>query len=245
MRVFIVEDEYLARERLKRFLQKIPDVEIVGEAENKAQAIENIPHSDADVIFLDVKLPDGTGLEVAKALLDLGLNPYIIFATAYGEFALEAFKVNSIDYILKPYEFEDIEKAINKVKSIENKRVNIANTVKFLENTQEFFIPVKHLSKLILLKPQDIYYIKAELSETVIRTKDNEYFSNKKLYELEQILKPKGFFRVHKSYLVNLSKIREMKVAEQSKFIIFFEGINDTVKTSRDGAKALRDYLGV
>ncbi len=245
MRVFILEDEYLARERLKRFLQKIPDVEVVGEAESKEEALEKIPKSDVDVVFLDVKLPDGTGLEVARYILDQELNPYIIFATAYGEYALEAFKVNAVDYILKPYEFEDVENAINKVKNLENKRTNINNIAKFLENTQEFFIPVKHLGKLILLKPSDIYYIKAELSETIIRTKDNEYFSNKKLYELESILKPKGFFRVHKSYLVNLSKIKEMKVAEQSKFVIYFDGINDTVKTSRDGAKALRDYLGV
>ncbi|WP_297887965.1 LytTR family DNA-binding domain-containing protein [Sulfurihydrogenibium sp.] len=245
MRVFIVEDEYLARERLKRFLQKIPDVEIVGEAENKTQALEKIPSLEPDVVFLDVKLPDGTGLEVAKSLLESGINPYIIFATAYGEYALEAFKVNSVDYILKPYEQKDVENALNKVKNLENKRINTTNTIKFLETNQEFFIPVKHLSKLILLKPQDIYYVKAELSETIIRTKDGEYFSNKKLYELETILKPKGFFRVHKSYLVNLGKIKEMKVAEQSKFVIYFDGINDTVKTSRDGAKALRDYLGV
>lgn len=245
MRVFIVEDEYLARERLKRFLQKIPDVEIVGEAENKTQALEKIPSLEPDVVFLDVKLPDGTGLEVAKSLLESGINPYIIFATAYGEYALEAFKVNSVDYILKPYEQKDVENALNKVKNLENKRINTTNTIKFLETNQEFFIPVKHLSKLILLKPQDIYYVKAELSETIIRTKDGEYFSNKKLYELENILKPKGFFRVHKSYLVNLGKIKEMKVAEQSKFVIYFDGINDTVKTSRDGAKALRDYLGV
>ncbi|MFN4306938.1 LytTR family DNA-binding domain-containing protein, partial [Sulfurihydrogenibium azorense] len=127
----------------------------------------------------------------------------------------------------------------------ENKRLNITNVSTMVQVENDFFIPVKHLSKLILLKPEDIYYIKAELSETIVRTKDNEYFSNKKLYEFENMLKSKGFFRVHKSYLVNLSKIKEMKVAEQSKLVIYFNGINDTVKTSRDGAKALRDYLGV
>ena len=245
MKVFIVEDEYLARERLKRFLQKIPNIEIVGEAESKQQALEKIEEAEPDVVFLDVKLPDGTGIEVAREIINRGLNPYIIFATAYGEYALEAFKVNSVDYILKPYEFSDVENAIKKIENLENKRVNLTNVSRVVQVENDFFIPVKHLSKLILLKPEDIYYIKAELSETIIRTKDNEYFSNKKLYEFENILKSKGFFRVHKSYLVNLSKIKEMKVAEQSKFVIYFSGINDTVKTSRDGAKALRDYLGI
>jgi two-component system LytT family response regulator/two-component system response regulator LytT len=245
MKVFIVEDEYIARERLKRFLQKIHNVEIVGEAENKQKAIEMIEETNPDVIFLDIKLPDGTGIEIAKEIIEKDLQPYIVFATAYGEYALEAFKVNSIDYILKPYEFSDVENAIKKIENLENKRNNITNISKILHVENDFFIPVKHLSKVVLLKPEDIYYIKAELSETVVRTKDYEYFSNKKLYEFENILKSKGFFRVHKSYLVNLSKIKEMKVAEQSKFIIFFEGINDVIKTSRNGAKALRDYLGV
>ncbi|MGB9766088.1 MAG: LytR/AlgR family response regulator transcription factor [Sulfurihydrogenibium sp.] len=245
IRVFVVEDEYISRERIKRFLQSIPDIEIVGEAESKSDAIKKIKELEPDVLILDIKLPDGTGIELAKEVLESGLEPYIIFATAYGDYAVEAFKVNAIDYILKPYELSDVENAISKVKSAESKKNNILNISKLIHNENEFLIPVKHLNKIILLKPEDIYYIKAELSETIIRTADNEYFSNKKLYEFENLLKPKGFFKIHKSYIVNLAKIKEMKLAEQSKFVIYFNGISDTLKTSRDGAKALREYLGL
>ncbi|MEZ0323593.1 MAG: LytTR family DNA-binding domain-containing protein [Hydrogenothermaceae bacterium] len=245
MRAFIVEDEYISRERLKRILNKL-DVKVENEAENKEEAIEKLKFVNPDVVFLDVKLPDGTGLEVASYIISNFENPpYIVFVTAYGEYALEAFKVNSIDYVLKPYKEEDISKVLEKINNFENKKAAITNMLPLVSKTEDILIPVKYLSKYILLKPSDIYYIKAELSETIIRTKDHEYLSNKRLYEFEQILANKGFFRVHKSFIVNLSKIKEMKVVEQSKFLISFDGIPDTIKTSRDGARLLREFLDV
>ncbi len=245
LKAFIVEDEYISRERLKRLIKEIPHVELVGEAENKREALEKIKNLMPDVVFLDVRLSDGTGIELAKEILQEGLRPYIVFITAYGEFAVEAFKVNAIDYILKPYELEDLKKAIEKVKNLEDKERNILQIQSMVESPQGFVIPIKQGGKVFLIKPEDIYYIKAEASETVIRTKEREYFSNKKLYEFENLLKAKGFFKVHRSYLVNLFKVKELRSVEQSKLIISFYDINDTIKTSRDGAKALREYLGL
>lgn len=245
MKAFIVEDEYLSRERLKRILSNL-DVKVEGEAESKSEAIEKLKFIKPDVLFLDIRLADGTGLEIASYVLqNFDEPPYIVFVTAYGEYALDAFKVNSIDYVLKPYKEEDIKRVIDKINTIENKKVALTNVAMLVSKSDEVFIPVKHLNRYILLKPNDIYYIKAELSETIIRTKDHEYLSNKRLYEFEQLLANKGFFRVHKSYIINLSKIKEMKVVEQSKFLISFDGIPDTVKTSRDGAKYLREFLDV
>ncbi len=245
MNVFIVEDEYIARERIKRFLNEIGSINIVDEADSKEKAIKDLENKQVDIVFLDIKLPDGTGLEVAKYLVDNMENPpYIVFTTAYGEYALEAFKVNSVDYLLKPFTKQDVENALNKIKNLEQKIVNTAK-ISSIVNNNEILLPVKHLSKIILLKPDDIYYIKAELSETVIRTKEKEYISNRKLYEFEDILKYKGFFRIHKSYIVNLTKIKDMKSVEQSKFLISFHDISDVLKTSRDGAKYLRDYLNI
>ncbi|GAB6072613.1 LytTR family DNA-binding domain-containing protein [Venenivibrio stagnispumantis] len=245
MQVFIVDDEYIARERLKRFLKDIKDVEVVGEAETKKEAVQKIIETEPDIVILDIKLPDGTGLEVAKEIIEKGTKPYIIFATAYGDYALEAFKLNSVDYLLKPYEFEDLEKAIEKVKNLEEKERNFVNVAKVIATDQDFLIPAKTLNKVVLLRPDDIYYIKAELSETLIRTKDKDYLSKRKLYEFEELLSHKGFFKVHKSYIVNLTKIKEMKIVEQSKFLISFKDIPDTIKTSREGAKKLRDYLDI
>ncbi len=245
MDVFIVEDEYIARERIKRFLNEIGGINIVGEADSKEKAIKDLESRNADVIFLDIKLPDGTGLDLAKYIIENIENPpYIVFTTAYGEYALEAFKVNSIDYLLKPFTRQDVESVLKKIKNLERKIVNTAK-ISTIVNNSEVFLPVKHLSKIVLLKPEDIFYIKAELSETVIRTKEREYISNRKLYEFEDLLKYKGFFRIHKSYVVNLTKIKDMKSVEQSKFLISFYEISDVLKTSRDGAKYLRDYLKI
>lgn len=245
MKAFVVEDEYLSRERLKRMLANL-GVKVEGEAETKEEAVEKLKFVKPDIVFLDIRLPDGTGLEIASHIIhNFEDPPYIVFVTAYGEYALDAFKVNSIDYVLKPYKEDDIKRVLDKVNSFENKKVALTNVATLVAKTDEVFIPVKHLNRYILLKPSDIYYIKAELSETIIRTKDHEYLSNKRLYEFEQILSNKGFFRVHKSYIVNLSKIKEMKVVEQSKFLISFDGIPDTIKTSRDGAKYLREFLDV
>ncbi|MCX7738505.1 MAG: LytTR family DNA-binding domain-containing protein [Hydrogenothermaceae bacterium] len=245
MKAFIVEDEYISRERLKRILTNL-SVKIEGEVDSKEQAIEKLFYLKPDVVFLDIRLPDGTGLEIASYILqNFEEPPYIVFVTAHGEYALEAFKVNSIDYVLKPYKEEDIKKSLEKINSLENKKVALTGVANLVSKSEEIFIPVKYLNKYILLKPSDIYYIKAELSETIIRTKDHEYLSNKRLYEFEQVLSNKGFFRVHKSYIINLAKVKEMKVVEQSKFLISFEGIQDAIKTSRDGAKLLREFLDV
>ncbi|MEJ5173480.1 MAG: LytTR family DNA-binding domain-containing protein [Hydrogenothermaceae bacterium] len=245
MKAFILEDEYLSRERLKRILGNL-NVKVEAEAENKQEALEKLKAVNPDVVFLDVKLPDGTGLEVASYIISNFENPpYIVFVTAYGEYALEAFKVNSIDYVVKPYKEDDIKRVLEKINNFENKKVTITNMLPLVSKSEDIFIPVKYLNKYILLKPSDIYYIKAELSETIVRTKDHEYLSNKRLYEFEQLLSNKGFFRAHKSFIVNLSKIKEMKVVEQSKFLISFDGIPDTIKTSRDGAKLLREFLDV
>ena len=245
MRVFVVEDEYLARERLKRLLKEVKEVEIVGEAETKEEALKRILETEPEVLILDIKLPDGTGLELAKEVIDKGIKPYIIFATAYGEYAVEAFKLNAVDYLLKPYELEDIKRAIERVKNLEERERNFVSVARFVSAEHDLLIPAKASNRVVLLKPDEIYYIKAELSETLIRTKDKEYLSKRKLYEFEELLAHRGFFKVHKSYIVNLSKIKEMKVVEQSKFLIFFKDIPDTIKTSREGAKRLRDYLGL
>lgn len=245
MKVLIVEDEYIARERLKRFLKKIESVELIEEAENKQQALEKVRGFQPDVIILDIKLPDSTGVEIAREILSEDFNPYIIFATAYSDYAVEAFKLNAIDYIMKPFEYEDVKKAFEKIGNLKSKEENLQNISKFVREERDFLIPAKGLNKVVLLKPDDIYYIKAELSETVVRTKDNEYFSKRKLYEFEQLLSHKNFFKVHKSYLVNLSKIKELKSVEQSKFLISFIDIPDKLKSSRDGAKKLREYLDI
>ncbi len=241
MRAFIVEDEPLALQRINRMISQDGRLQVVGSASTYQEAIKGIEELKPEVIFLDIRLPDGTGIDVAKEVLSAGLKPYIIFTTAYGEYALEAFRLSAVDYLLKPFSQEDLSKAIDKIFEKRSNSQQVINLIK----AERPIIPVKLGNKVIFLNPEDIYYVQAEMGEVSIRTKDNLLPLSKKLYEIEEELKPYNFFRVHRAYLVNLSKVKELKSVEQSKYIVVFKDINETIKTSREGAKALRDYLNI
>ncbi|MCS6998699.1 MAG: LytTR family DNA-binding domain-containing protein [Aquificaceae bacterium] len=241
MEAFIVEDEPLAVQRLRRMLSQDGRLEVVGEAGTYGEALEAIKRLKPEVLFLDIKLADGSGIDLAKEVLSLGLKPYVIFTTAYGEYALEAFKVSAVDYLLKPFSEEELKEAIDRVFE---KKSNINQLVNFIR-AERPIIPARIGSKVLFLNPEDIYYVQAEMGEVSVRTKEGLLPLSKKLYEVEDQLRPYNFFRVHRSYLVNLNKVKELKSVEQSKYVIVFKEINETLKTSREGAKALRDYLNL
>ncbi len=241
MRAVIVEDEPLAVHRLRRMIKSDGRLDVVGEAGTYEEAIKLIEEKKPDVLFLDIRLPDGTGIDLAKELLSMGLRPYIIFTTAYGEYALEAFRVSAVDYLLKPFSQEDLSKAIDRVLEKKNNTQQVINLIR----NERPIIPARIGNKVIFLSPEDIYYVQAEMGEVSVRTREGLLPLSKKLYEIEEQLRPYNFFRVHRSYLVNLNKVKELKSVEQSKYVIVFKEINETLKTSREGAKALRDYLNI
>ncbi|MCX8076689.1 MAG: LytTR family DNA-binding domain-containing protein [Aquificaceae bacterium] len=241
MRTVIVEDEPLAVQRLRRMLSKDARLEVVAEVGSYKEAIDTIQEQKPEVLFLDIRLPDGTGIDLAKEVLSLGLSPYIIFTTAYGEYALEAFRVSAVDYLLKPFSEEDLKNAIDK---IFEKKSNVPQVMELIKSERPI-IPAKIGNKVVFFNPDDIYYVQAEMGEVSVRTKEGLIPLSKKLYEVEERLRPYNFFRVHRSYLVNLNKVKELKGVEQSKYVIVFKDINESIKTSREGAKALRDYLNI
>ncbi|MFN3471908.1 MAG: LytR/AlgR family response regulator transcription factor [Aquificaceae bacterium] len=241
MRAFVVEDEPLALQRIKRMLNQDGRLQVIGEATTYKEAIEKIQELKPEVIFLDIRLPDGFGIDLAKEVINMGIKPYIIFTTAYGEYALEAFRVSAVDYLLKPFSQEDLSKAVDRLLERKSNTQQVINLIK----TERPIIPVKIGNRVLFLNPEDIYYVQAEMGEVSVRTREGLLPLSKKLYEIEEELKAYNFFRVHRSYLVNLSKIKELKSIEQSKYVIVFKDINETLKTSREGAKALRDYLNI
>ncbi|MCX8059655.1 MAG: LytTR family DNA-binding domain-containing protein [Aquificaceae bacterium] len=241
MRALIVEDEPFAVQRLRRMLLQDGRVEIVGEVGTYQEAVESVQELKPDLIFLDIRLPDGSGVDLAKEVLSLGLKPYMIFTTAYGEYALEAFRLSAVDYLLKPFAEEDLKRALDKVFE---KKSNAPQVINFIKSERPI-IPARIGNKVLFLSPDEIYYVQAEIGEVSVRTKDGLLPLGKKLYEVEEQLRPYNFFRVHRSYLVNLNKVKELKSVEQSKYVVVFKDINETLKTSREGAKALRNYLNL
>ncbi|WP_375722619.1 LytR/AlgR family response regulator transcription factor [Arcobacter sp. KX21116] len=231
MKVMIVDDEKLALSRLTRLLNE-EGIEDIVSFDSPSLALVEATKNKFDVVFLDISMPQMNGLELANIILSMEPKTFIVFQTAYSEYAIEAFKIGGIDYLMKPIESDDIKRVIEKIKSF--KQSNESSDEKLLG---------KRGNKIYLIKLDDIYFIKADLDEVLVRIKDADVYVKRKIGDLEKLLDKKKFFRIHRSIIVNVDKIKSMESVEQSKLTISFEHIDSVVTSSKDGAKEFREYL--
>ena len=231
MKILIVDDENLAISRLKRLLNENGIDDIVA-FDNPMEALKEIVKTRFDAVFLDISMPNITGLELADSMMQIEPKTFIVFQTAYEEFALEAFQKGGIGYLVKPIQSEDIKTILEK---INNFRINLID-----ENKK---ILAKRGDKLYLIDLDDIFYIKADLDEVIVKIKDADAYVRRKIGDLDTLLSGKNFFRVHRSYIVNVDKIKSMRSVEQSKLEISFDGISEVITSSKEGAKEFRDYI--
>lgn len=231
MKILIVDDEKLASGRIQRLLENENQNDITV-FNDPLEAYKEVTKTKYDLVFLDISMPELSGLELANKILELEPNTYIVFQTAYEEFAIEAFQTGGLGYLLKPVDEKTIKQTLEKVKHYLEK--NTTESKKILG---------KSGGTLYLIDIDDIYYIKADLDEVIVRIKETDVYVRKKIGDLDTLLKHKNFFRVHRSYLVNVDKIESMDSVEQSKLEISFKGIDEIVTSSKDGAKEFREYL--
>lgn len=229
MKILIVDDEELALSRLKRMLTSL-GYEDITEADNAQKALELIKNETFDLALLDINMPGGSGLELGYELRYHQENLAIIFQTAYDEHALKAFDIGAVGYLVKPFSIEQLASTIERVKVEEKK-------------SEDFRIMSKAGENYYLLKPEEIYYIKADLSEVMIRSKEGFSYYAKKISDLEQKLMKYGFVRIHRSYLLNINQIKEIETIEQSKLRFTLQDISDEVESSKDGAKVFRNMF--
>ena len=227
----IVDDESLALSRLKRLLNE-NGIEDITAFDNPIDALKEITKTKFDAVFLDISMPNITGLELADSIIQLEPKTFIIFQTAYSEFALEAYKSGGMGYLVKPIESNDIKNILEKIRNFKSS-----------SDEQSKKILGKRGDKLYLIDISDIYYIKADLDEVIVRIKDADAYVRRKIGDLETLLSGKNFFRVHRSYIVNVDKIKSMKSVEQSKLQISFDGIDEIITSSKEGAKDFREYI--
>ena len=227
----IVDDESLALSRLKRLLNE-NGIEDITAFDNPIEALKEITKTKFDAVFLDISMPNITGLELADSIIQLEPKTFIIFQTAYSEFALEAYKNGGMGYLVKPIESNDIKNILEKIRNFKSS-----------SDEQSKKILGKRGDKLYLIDINDIYYIKADLDEVIVRIKDADAYVRRKIGDLETLLSGKNFFRVHRSYIVNVDKIKSMKSVEQSKLQISFDGIDEIITSSKEGAKDFREYI--
>ena len=228
MRILIADDEPLALSRLLRLLNTLgyTEVDTIEDATHIVPAFLKQPY---DLVFLDINMPHISGLEVAYALRHHDPKLAIIFQTAYASHALEAFNVGAMGYLVKPFSIEDLKKTIARIVP---------------QAPQAPYILSKNGEHYYMLKPQEIFYIKADLTEVMLRTVKGFSYYAQKISDVQTLLEAHGFVRIHRSYLINLDAIKSIQTVTQSKLLFSFKEISDQIESSKDGAKAFREQFG-
>lgn len=246
LKVFIVDDEPLARDELDFLLKRTKLVEVIGEADSIDTAIEQIHRHEPDVVFLDIQLADESGLEIAARLQELVQPPEVIFATAYDNYALKAYELNAIDYILKPFDETRVQQAIDKLLKIkQNRGVNVRTLP---DPHIHAFLQIDKLAitvdeRIVILDTKDIIYIGTFDGRTVISTTKQKYQVSETLVTFEKKLQRSSIVRVHRAYLINLNKIAEIEPWFNSTYNLILQD-GEKVPVSRTYTKALKQMLG-
>lgn len=238
-KTLIVDDELYSRDELKFLLQSYSSIQIIGEAESGESAIMKAIQLQPDVIFLDVEMPKMNGIEAAKALIELKKPPLIVFATAYPEFAVEAFRYDAIDYLLKPYDDDLLKETIER---IEKKLRTFEQTT---VGRTPGKLPVEANGEIYYLDPEDILYIFRDDKITRIIAKTGEFEVKTALKDLESRLSCYNFFRIHKGYLVNLKYVSRLTPWFNGAYQLQIEGREEMLSVSRNYVKALRTKLEI
>lgn len=236
LKAIIVDDEAPARSELRFLLDELGQTEVVAEASSVREAIEKLKEYPCDVMFLDINMPEATGMKLAEALQRLKYPPVIVFVTAYSEFAIDAFKVNAVDYLLKPVETERLAHSIARV------RENVALHMQAQKSER---ISVEKGGKKILISIDNIRFVMARDDYAYLQTDTDRYFSTVSLAQLEKRLDGHGFFRVHRGYLVNLAMVEEVESVSGGTLLLTLNGVEDKIPVSRRRVSLLKKALGI
>jgi two-component system LytT family response regulator len=250
IRTLIVDDESLARERIRDMLASDPQIEVVADCANGQDAITAIKLLSPDLVFLDVEMPGIDGFGVLEALSSDRL-PTIIFVTAYDQYAVRAFEVFALDYLLKPFDQERFDKALKRAKAQLSIEQNDALNQRILNALEAIKTRPVHLERLVIkmnghvffIKSEEIDWLEAEGNYVRLHAGKESYLLRDTISALESQLDPKRFIRVHRSAIVNIDRITELQPWFHGEYrIILREGVQLTL--SRTYREKLHDLLG-
>ena len=215
IRTLIVDDMELARKRVRRHLQSNPALEIVGEAQGGLEAIEMIRRLEPQLLVLDVQMPEVDGFDVLEAI-DPERMPAVIFVTAHDEFALRAFDVHAIDYLLKPFDEERLAKAVERAgRLVGNPHGDMRPLRALIDDVgrerRERRLMIRVDGRTLFVRPEDIDFIEAAGNYLRIQTGGASYMVREKIGQMEERLAESGFVRIHRSTIVNASRVKELQ----------------------------------
>jgi len=240
-KAIIIDDERLARNELKKLLQEFPDVEVIAEAANANEGIDKIENLSPDLIFLDIQMPGKTGFDM---LTELERAPHVIFVTAYDEYALKAFEVNALDYLMKPVEPKRLGEALMKVKAKdEEERLSYSNNIRGMlgENDQVF---VKDGERCWFVKLSDVRLFESVGNYAKVFFAGNKPLILKSLNSLEERLDDKIFFRANRKHMVNLRMIERIEPYFNGGLLLELTG-GEKVEVSRRQAVKFKEMMSL
>ncbi|HEY5464423.1 MAG TPA: LytTR family DNA-binding domain-containing protein [Hanamia sp.] len=239
LKVILIDDERLARCELKRMLQEFPDVEVIGEAANADEGIEKIEALNPDLIFLDIQMPGKTGFDM---LTELEKTPHVIFVTAYDEYALKAFEVNALDYLMKPVEPKRLADAIMKVKQKDAEELLSYNNRGILHENDQVF--VKDGERCWFVKLSEVRLFESVGNYAKVFFGTNKPLILKSLNALEERLDEKVFFRANRKHIINLRMIEKIETYFNGGLLLDLTG-GEKIEISRRQAVKFKEMMSL
>jgi two-component system response regulator LytT len=247
----VADDEQLARDELCFLLGQLDGVEVVGQAANGMEALDEIARHAPDVAFLDVQMPGLTGFEVARRLMETGTGPSVIFVTAFDQRAIEAFEVNAVDYVLKPVDSARLETAVSRARKRRGTNDPLQGQLDRLvrmmagQKDRRDQVAVKVNDRFVLVQADDIIHASlVEDSISIVTNQVSGTSNDRTLEELHARLNPEVFWRVHRSHLVNINKVKEIVPWFSRNYLLRMADAKATeIPVSRSQTRRLREYL--
>ena len=252
MKTIVVDDEQLARDELRFLLEQLGGIDVVAQAGNGVEALRVIEEYQPDLVMLDVQMPGLTGFEVARRVVQAGIESQLVFVTAYDQYAIDAFEVNAVDYLLKPVEPARLATAVDRVRKRlaaekAKKEADLEPLLQMLAERQarREQLAIKVDDRFLLVQTDEVVHASVEDEEIRVVTNSLSGTSNyRTLDELQARLDPAVFWRVHRSHLVNINKIKEIVPWFSRNYILKMKDAKGTeIPVSRSQTRRLREYL--
>lgn len=244
IRTILIDDEPLARDVLKHYLSSFPDITIIAECNDGFEGIKAIAQHQPDLIFLDIQMPKISGFEMLE-LIDK--HPAVIFTTAFDEYAIKAFEVNAVDYLLKPIEQSRFEQAMQKLPARLSQAEESTKAVldaAALNPAQNNRVVVKKNGVIKIIALSDIHYLEADDDYVKLSTAEGIFHKNKTMSFFEQTLPADQFIRIHRSYLINLAQVTKIELKEKDSYVVLLKS-DIWLPVSKTGYVKLKSALGL
>jgi len=243
IKTILIDDEALARDVVKHYLQSYPDIEIVAECSDGFEGLKAITQHQPDFIFLDIQMPKISGFEMLELVEK---HPAVIFTTAFDEYAIKAFEVNAVDYLLKPIEKARFDQAMQKLPSklAKGETSNQLLDTAALSPAQNNRIVVKSAGVIKIIPVAELNYIEADDDYVKINTALGNFQKNKTMSFFEQSLDPAQFIRIHRSYIINLAQVTKIELKEKDSYVVLLKS-DIWLPVSKTGYVKLKAALGL